>query len=82
MFVVWRAVTWAGWSLDEQLPLVYTGQRLLAKDLLQAGMGHWMACAPDMVRMTKEIAQLAEAMRDALESGDRTNSEFVPFVHR
>jgi fucokinase len=57
-------------ELDERLMLVYTGQQRLAKNLLRAVMGRWMARDPEMVWMLKEIARLAEAMRDALESGD------------
>ena len=57
-------------ELDERLMLVYTGQQRLAKNLLRAVMGRWMARDPEMVWMLEEIARLAEAMRDALASGD------------
>jgi fucokinase len=50
--------------------LVYTGQQRLAKNLLRAVMGRWMARDPEMVWMLEEIARLAEAMRVTLESGD------------
>jgi fucokinase len=57
-------------ELADRLRLVYTGQQRLAKNLLRAVMGRWMARDPEMVWIQKEIARLAEAMRDALESGD------------
>ncbi len=49
-----------------RLTLVYTGQQRLAKDLLRAVMGRWMARDPEMVWIQQEIARLAVAMRDAL----------------
>jgi fucokinase len=57
-------------GLEERLLLVYTGQRRLAKNLLRAVMGRWMARDPEMVAMLAEIAALAEAMRDALVAED------------
>jgi fucokinase len=57
-------------DLADRLRLVYTGQQRLAKNLLRAVMGRWMARDPEMVWIQKEIARLARAMRDALESGD------------
>jgi fucokinase / fucose-1-phosphate guanylyltransferase len=57
-------------ALAERLLLVYTGQQRLAKNLLRSVMGRWMARDPEMVRILKEIARLARAMKDALESGD------------
>jgi len=57
-------------ELAERLLLVYTGQQRLAKNLLRAVMGRWMARDPEMVWMLQEIARLARAMRDALEAGD------------
>jgi fucokinase len=57
-------------ALAERLLLVYTGQRRLAKNLLRAVMGRWMARDPEMVWIQGEIARLAVAMRDALEAGD------------
>jgi fucokinase len=57
-------------ELSGRLVLVYTGQQRLAKNLLRAVMGRWLARDPEMVWIQKEIARLALAMRDALESGD------------
>ena len=57
-------------ELAERLLLVYTGQQRLAKNLLRAVMGRWMARDPEMVWIQEEIARLATAMRDALEAGD------------
>jgi fucokinase len=53
-------------ELAGRLTLVYTGQQRLAKDLLRAVMGRWMARDPEMVWIQQEIARLAVAMRDAL----------------
>jgi fucokinase len=57
-------------ALAERLLLVYTGQQRLAKNLLRAVMGRWMARDPEMVWLLGQIAQLAQAMRYALEAGD------------
>ena len=57
-------------GLAERLLLVYTGQQRLAKNLLRAIMARWMARDREMVWMLEEIARLALAMRDALETGD------------
>jgi fucokinase len=57
-------------ALRARLLLVYTGQQRLAKNLLQAVMGRWMARDPEMVWIQGEIARLAVAMRDALCAGD------------
>ena len=57
-------------ALAERLLLVYTGQQRLAKNLLRAVMGRWMARDPEMVAILREIARLALAMRAALEVGD------------
>ncbi len=57
-------------ALAERLVVVYTGQQRLAKNLLRAVMGRWMARDPEMVWILQEIARLALAMRAALESGD------------
>jgi fucokinase len=57
-------------ELCERLLLVYTGQQRLAKNLLQAVMGRWMARDPEMVWIQGEIARLALAMQEALISGD------------
>ncbi len=57
-------------ALAERLVMVYTGQQRLAKDLLRAVMGRWMARDPEMVWIQAEIARLAVAMRDALLGGD------------
>jgi galactokinase/mevalonate kinase-like predicted kinase len=54
----------------DRLLLVYTGQQRLAKNLLRAVMGRWMARDPEMVWLQAEIARLAIAMRDALKAGD------------
>lgn len=55
-------------ELASRLLLVYTGRQRLAKNLLRAVMGRWMARDPEMVWIQNEIARLAVAMRDALES--------------
>ena len=57
-------------ELAERLLLVYTGQQRLAKNLLRAVMSRWMARDPEMVWILGDIARLAIAMRDALETGD------------
>ena len=57
-------------ELAGRLLLVYTGQQRLAKNLLRAVMGRWMARDPEMVWILEEIARLARAMKEALESGD------------
>jgi fucokinase len=57
-------------ELADRLRLVYTGQQRLAKNLLRAVMGRWMARDPEMVWIQREIARLAKAMRDALSDGD------------
>jgi len=56
-------------ELAERLLLVYTGQQRLAKNLLRAVMGRWMARDPEMVWIQKEIARLAMAMRETLQAG-------------
>jgi fucokinase len=57
-------------ELASRLLLVYTGRQRLAKNLLRAVMGRWMARDPEMVWIQKEIARLGVAMRDALQAGD------------
>jgi fucokinase len=57
-------------GLAARLLLVYTGQQRLAKNLLRAVMGRWMARDPEMVWLLHQIGQLAQAMRYALEAGD------------
>jgi fucokinase len=57
-------------ELADRLMLVYTGQQRLAKNLLRAVMGRWMARDPEMTWIQQEIARLALAMRDALTMGD------------
>ena len=57
-------------ELASRLLLVYTGQQRLAKNLLRAVMGRWMARDPEMVWILGEIARLAEAMWAALRQGD------------
>jgi fucokinase len=57
-------------ALDERLMVVYTGQRRLAKGLLRAIMGRFMARDPEMVSMLKEITDLACQMRQALMAED------------
>ena len=59
-------------SLSQRLALIYTGQQRLAKDLLQRVMRRWMLREPEMVAIQQGIAQLALAMRDALQTGDIT----------
>jgi fucokinase len=66
--VCYSAATQA--ELADRLMLVYTGQQRLAKNLLRAVMGRWMARDPEMVWIQQEIARLAVAMRDALVAGD------------
>jgi fucokinase len=57
-------------ELASRLLLVYTGRQRLAKNLLRAVMGRWMARDPEMVWIQQEIARLAAAMRDELEAGN------------
>jgi fucokinase len=60
--------TWT--ELSERLLLVYTGQQRLAKGLLHAIVGRWMARDTDIAWMLNEIARLAMSMRDAFAGGD------------
>jgi fucokinase len=57
-------------ALQEQLLLVYTGQQRLAKNLLRAVMGRWMARDPEMVWILGEIGRLAIVMGNALLAGN------------
>ncbi len=57
-------------GLAARLLLVYTGQQRLAKNLLRSVMGRWMARDTEMVWLLRQIGQLAQAMRYALEAGD------------
>jgi fucokinase len=57
-------------AFGRRLLLVYTGQQRLAKNLLRAITGRWMARNREMVFFLGEIARLAVAMRDALVAGD------------
>ncbi len=57
-------------ALDERLVLVYTGQRRLAKNLLRAVMGRWMARDPQMVEVLHGMGRLALRIRDALVAED------------
>jgi fucokinase len=57
-------------ELARRLLLIYTGQQRLAKNLLRAVMGRWLARDPEMVWILKEIARLARAMQSALQAGD------------
>jgi fucokinase len=57
-------------AFGRRLLLVYTGQQRLAKNLLRAITGRWMARDREMVFFLGEIARLATAMRDALTTGD------------
>ena len=56
--------------LRQRLFLVYTGQQRLAKNLLRAVMGRWMARDPEMVWILGEIGRLALAMENSLQCGD------------
>jgi galactokinase/mevalonate kinase-like predicted kinase len=68
-------------GLAERLLLVYTGQQRLARNLLRAVMARWMARDPEMVWILEEIARLATAMRDALETGDLDGFGALPGEH-
>jgi fucokinase len=57
-------------AFRRRLLLVYTGQQRLAKNLLRAITGRWMARDRQMVHHLSEIARLAVTMRDALGEGD------------
>ena len=57
-------------ELSQRLLLVYTGQQRLAKNLLRAVMGRWMARDQEMVWILGEIVRLAWVMKDALERDD------------
>jgi fucokinase len=57
-------------ELADRLLMVYTGQQRLAKNLLRAVMGRWMARDPEMVWLLAEIARLAASMQDALKGDD------------
>ncbi len=60
-------------EFGQRLLLVYTGQQRLAKNLLRAVMGRWIARDPEMASILHEIGQLAIQMRDALHAGDLDN---------
>jgi fucokinase len=57
-------------ELASRLILVYTGRQRLAKNLLRAVMGRWLARDPEMVWIQEEIARLAVEMDAALKAGD------------
>ncbi len=57
-------------ELASRMLLVHTGQHRLAKNLLRAIMGRYMARDPEMVALLREIADLAIAMRKALDADD------------
>jgi fucokinase len=57
-------------ALRERLLVIYTGQRRLAKDLLRMVMGRYMARDPEMLAMLRDIGELAQGMRGALQSED------------
>jgi fucokinase len=56
-------------ELASRLILVYTGRQRLAKNLLRAVMGRWLARDPEMVWIQQEIARLAGEMKAALQAG-------------
>ncbi|HZY40552.1 MAG TPA: L-fucokinase, partial [Anaerolineae bacterium] len=57
-------------ELASRLLLVYTGRQRLAKNLLRAVMGRWLARDPEMVWIQAEIARLALEMNVALKAGN------------
>jgi fucokinase len=57
-------------ELSRSLLLLYTGQQRLAKNILRAVMGRWLARDPAMVSILGDIAKLALGMRGALAGGD------------
>ena len=57
-------------ELASRLILVYTGRQRLAKNLLRAVMGRWLARDPEMVWIQGEIARLAIEMQAALQAGN------------
>ncbi len=57
-------------SLADHIALVYTGQRRLAKRILRAIMGQYIARDPQVVAVLSEIQDLARAMAEALRAGD------------
>lgn len=57
-------------ELAGRLLLVYTGRQRLAKNLLRAVMGRWLARDPEMVWIQAEIARLAVEMNAALIAGN------------
>jgi fucokinase len=59
-------------ELAARLMVVYTGQQRLAKNLLHTMVAKWMAREPYIVQSLSRIAELALAMRAALEQGDVT----------
>jgi len=56
-------------ELNRRLVLVYTGERRLAKDILQSIMGKYMSGEEGTVRILSEIQVIARAMKRALERG-------------
>ena len=54
----------------EQLVLVYTGQRRLARNLLREIVGKYILGQPDTLRIMNDIQHLALLMRYKLEKGD------------
>ena len=57
-------------NLEERLILLYTGQQRLAKNILRAITGRYMAREPEMLACLEEIAALARAMHRALLAED------------
>lgn len=56
-------------AMERRLVLIYTGHRRLAKGILRAIMGRYLANDPVVVRTLREIQQIAQAMHSALETG-------------
>ena len=59
-------------ELASRLLVIYTGQQRLAKNLLHVMVAKWMAREPTVAKSLTDIAQLARAMRVALQQGDIT----------
>jgi len=57
-------------ELDERLVVYWTGIRRLAKRILKTIMGKWLSREPTVVRVLREIQEIAMVMAGHIEQGD------------
>jgi len=68
-------------ALNRRLLLLYTGERRLAKDILQSIMGKYISGEPTIVNVLREIQDIAREMKVALERGDLDSFGELLFRH-